>query len=152
MSTIALDAEAMCADLVTGVRRLLKPGGVLVGIWSGGAWLAERLQRDLKLPGEHGAISSAMHRDDFAQRGLAGGGQTVLPFDVNEAQIIVLDDVHVVREGGRHPDYREQDGQRVMKHSEITVRVHLHRGPASSTVWTCDLSHDYVSINADYRS
>jgi glutamate N-acetyltransferase/amino-acid N-acetyltransferase len=63
-----------------------------------------------------------------------------------------LDDVHVVREGGRHPAYREEDGQRVMKKSEITVRVHLHRGPAATTVWTCDLSHDYVSINADYRS
>jgi len=63
-----------------------------------------------------------------------------------------LDEVHVVRAGGRHPDYREEDGQRVMKRSEITVRVHLHRGDASAEVWTCDLSHDYVSINADYRS
>ncbi|HLO96625.1 MAG TPA: bifunctional glutamate N-acetyltransferase/amino-acid acetyltransferase ArgJ [Burkholderiaceae bacterium] len=65
---------------------------------------------------------------------------------------LFLDDVHVVRQGGRHPDYREEDGQRVMKQSEITVRVKLHRGPAQTTVWTCDLSHDYVSINADYRS
>ena len=56
------------------------------------------------------------------------------------------------KDGGRHPAYREEDGQRVMKQSEITVRVHLHRGPAQATVWTCDLSHDYVSINADYRS
>ena len=63
-----------------------------------------------------------------------------------------LDDVHVVRQGGRHPDYREADGQRVMKQSEITVRVHLNRGAASATVWTCDLSIDYVKINADYRS
>jgi glutamate N-acetyltransferase/amino-acid N-acetyltransferase len=65
---------------------------------------------------------------------------------------LFLDEVHVVREGGRHPDYREEHGQRVMKQSEITVRVVLHRGPAHATVWTCDLSHDYVSINADYRS
>jgi glutamate N-acetyltransferase/amino-acid N-acetyltransferase len=68
---------------------------------------------------------------------------------------LFLDDVHVVRDGGRHPDYREEDGQRVMKRSEITVRVHLHRVAgvgAEATVWTCDLSHDYVSINADYRS
>ncbi len=65
---------------------------------------------------------------------------------------LFLDDVHVARQGGRHPDYREADGQRVMKQSEITVRVDLHRGPATATVWTCDLSHDYVSINADYRS
>jgi len=63
-----------------------------------------------------------------------------------------LDDVHVVTQGGRHPAYQEADGQRVMKQSEITVRVHLHRGSAQATVWTCDLSHDYVSINADYRS
>jgi glutamate N-acetyltransferase/amino-acid N-acetyltransferase len=65
---------------------------------------------------------------------------------------LFLDDVHVVRQGGRHPAYQEADGQRVMKRSEITVRVDLHRGPAQTTVWTCDLSHDYVSINADYRS
>ena len=65
---------------------------------------------------------------------------------------LFLDDVHVVRQGGRHPEYREEDGQRVMKQSEITVRVKLHRGLAQTTVWTCDLSHDYVTINADYRS
>mmetsp|Transcript_6597 Transcript_6597/g.27327 ORF Transcript_6597/g.27327 Transcript_6597/m.27327 type:complete len:225 (-) Transcript_6597:86-760(-) len=63
-----------------------------------------------------------------------------------------LDDVHVVSRGGRRPEYREEDGQRVMKQSEITIRVGLNRGPARTTVWTCDLSHDYVSINADYRS
>jgi len=63
-----------------------------------------------------------------------------------------LDDVHVVSQGGRRPEYREEDGQRVMKGSEITVRVGLGRGTASDTVWTCDLSHDYVTINADYRS
>jgi glutamate N-acetyltransferase/amino-acid N-acetyltransferase len=63
-----------------------------------------------------------------------------------------LDDVHVVTQGGRNPAYREEDGQRVMKQAEIGVRVHLGRGAASATVWTCDLSHDYVSINADYRS
>ncbi|PIT78897.1 bifunctional glutamate N-acetyltransferase/amino-acid acetyltransferase ArgJ [Limnohabitans sp. B9-3] len=65
---------------------------------------------------------------------------------------LYLDDVHVAVQGGRHPDYREEDGQRVMKQSEITVRVVLGRGTASDTVWTCDLSHDYVTINADYRS
>jgi len=65
---------------------------------------------------------------------------------------LYLDDVHVAVRGGRNPAYREEDGQRVMKQSEITVRVVLGRGMASDTVWTCDLSHDYVSINADYRS
>jgi glutamate N-acetyltransferase/amino-acid N-acetyltransferase len=65
---------------------------------------------------------------------------------------LFLDDVHVAVAGGRNPSYREEDGQRVMKQSEITVRVSLGRGNASDTVWTCDLSHDYVTINADYRS
>ncbi|GKS74629.1 bifunctional glutamate N-acetyltransferase/amino-acid acetyltransferase ArgJ [Acidovorax sp. SUPP950] len=63
-----------------------------------------------------------------------------------------LDDVHVVTKGGRNPSYREEDGQRVMKQSEITVRVGLGRGDAAETVWTCDFSHEYVTINADYRS
>ncbi len=63
-----------------------------------------------------------------------------------------LDDVLVAKQGGRNPAYQEADGQRVMQQSEITVRVKLARGAATATVWTCDLSHDYVSINADYRS
>jgi glutamate N-acetyltransferase/amino-acid N-acetyltransferase len=63
-----------------------------------------------------------------------------------------LGDVHVVTAGGRHPRYREEDGQRVMREPEILVRIGLGRGDAAETVWTCDLSHDYVSINADYRS
>ena len=65
---------------------------------------------------------------------------------------LYLDEVLVAKNGGRHPDYLEADGQRVMKQSEITVRVVLGRGAASDTVWTCDLSYDYVKINADYRS
>lgn len=63
-----------------------------------------------------------------------------------------LGDVHVVTCGGRHPQYREEDGQRIMKEAEILVRIGLGRGKASETVWTCDFSHDYVTINADYRS
>ena len=65
---------------------------------------------------------------------------------------LYLDDVHVATHGGRHPAYQEVDGQRVMKQDEITIRVVLGRGPAHDQVWTCDLSHDYVTINADYRS
>lgn len=71
--------------------------------------------------------------------------------DVNRLQLY-LDDVLVAENGGRASGYREQDGQRVMKQSEITVRVVLDRGSASTTIWTCDLSYDYVKINADYRS
>ncbi|MGE5621882.1 MAG: bifunctional glutamate N-acetyltransferase/amino-acid acetyltransferase ArgJ, partial [Bacillota bacterium] len=65
---------------------------------------------------------------------------------------LYLDDVWVAKNGGRNPDYKEEDGQRVMKQSEITIRVKLARGNASATIWTCDFSHEYVSINADYRS
>ena len=73
--------------------------------------------------------------------------------DLDQTRIeLHLDDVHVATQGGRNPAYREENGQRVMQQSEITVRVGLGRGEAHDTVWTCDLSHDYVSINADYRS
>ena len=65
---------------------------------------------------------------------------------------LYLDDVLVAKNGGRSPGYREADGQRVMKQAEITIRVVLNRGPAAATVWTCDLSHDYVTINAEYRT
>jgi glutamate N-acetyltransferase/amino-acid N-acetyltransferase len=73
--------------------------------------------------------------------------------DLDQTKIdLYLDDVHVAVNGGRNPTYKEEDGQRVMQQSEITVRIVLGRGASSETVWTCDLSHDYVSINADYRS
>ncbi len=73
--------------------------------------------------------------------------------DLDQNKIdLYLDDVCVAKNGGRNPDYQEADGQRVMKKSEITVRVNLGRGTISDTVWTCDLSHEYVTINADYRS
>ena len=82
---------------------------------------------------------------------LAAVGYAGVDLDVSKINLY-LDDVWVAKDGGRNPDYKEEDGQRVMKQSEITVRVKLARGNASSTVYTCDLSHDYVSINADYRS
>ncbi len=73
--------------------------------------------------------------------------------DLDVTQLnLYLDDVWVARNGGRNPDYQEADGQRVMKQSEITIRVKLGRGSAAATIWTCDLSHEYVTINADYRS
>ena len=94
MSTLHLDAEALYADLLEGVRRILCPGTVLVGVWSGGAWLAERVQRDLKIGGEPGVISSALHRDDFGSRGMsAGADHTKLPFAVEGRHILLLDDV-----------------------------------------------------------
>jgi pyrimidine operon attenuation protein/uracil phosphoribosyltransferase len=89
-----LDAEALYRELQRGVQQLLTPQSRLVGITSGGAWLAERLQRDLALTGTAGVISSSMHRDDFAKRGLSGAGQqTQLHFDVNDSHIVLLDDV-----------------------------------------------------------
>jgi glutamate N-acetyltransferase/amino-acid N-acetyltransferase len=81
----------------------------------------------------------------------AVGNAGIDDLDANLVQLH-LNNVWVARNGGRHPDYREEDGQRVMKGNEITVRVALGRGQAATTVWTCDLSHEYVSINADYRS
>jgi glutamate N-acetyltransferase / amino-acid N-acetyltransferase len=75
----------------------------------------------------------------------------VTDLDVGKIDLY-LDDVLVAKAGGRNPEYKEEDGQRVMKKSEILIRVVLGRGNAQATVWTCDLSHDYVSINADYRS
>jgi pyrimidine operon attenuation protein / uracil phosphoribosyltransferase len=90
----SLDAEALYRELVGGVRALLKPGAALVGIWSGGAWLAERLQKDLGLDGAPGVVSSALHRDDFSQRGLsASADHTRLPFEVQDRPIVLIDDV-----------------------------------------------------------
>lgn len=94
MSRLHLDAEALYAELKVAVRGLLRPDSRLVGIWSGGAWLAERLQRDLALPGEHGVITSALHRDDFSSRGLAASADpTRLPFEVEGRHIVLVDDV-----------------------------------------------------------
>lgn len=93
---LTLDAEALYAELRRGVQALQVASGAqlqLVGVTSGGAWLAERLQKDLGLDGAPGVLSSAMHRDDFAQRGLSASAQTSLPFDVNGADVLVLDDV-----------------------------------------------------------
>ncbi len=91
--SLALDAEALYLELRRGVQALLTSDTRLVGVTSGGAWLAERLQRDLKLTGEAGAISSSMHRDDFDRRGLAKSEQTRLPFPVEDARVMLLDDV-----------------------------------------------------------
>ena len=91
---LQLDAEALYAELRAGVRALLQPEAVLVGIWSGGAWLAERLQADLQRPGKAGVISSTLHRDDFGSRGLAAGSDaTSLPFEIEGRHIVLVDDV-----------------------------------------------------------
>jgi len=87
------EAQALYRDLLRGVQALMRPDTRLVGITSGGAWLVERLQKDLGLAGAPGVISSAMHRDDFARRGLSSSAQTALPFDVNGTDVLLLDDV-----------------------------------------------------------
>ena len=92
-TSLVLDAEALYTELRRGVQALLQPHTQLVGIASGGAWLAERLHRDLGLAQPHSSLSSSLHRDDFAQRGLASSAQTQLHFDVNGADVLVLDDV-----------------------------------------------------------
>ena len=92
--SLHLDAEALYTGLLAGVRSLLVPDAVLVGVWSGGAWLAERLQRDLGLTTPHGVISSTLHRDDFSSRGLGSTTDaTSLPFSVDGRPIILIDDV-----------------------------------------------------------
>jgi pyrimidine operon attenuation protein/uracil phosphoribosyltransferase len=91
-----LDAELLYAELLASLRVLMAQSEHLIhlaGITSGGAWLAERLQHDLGLPGKAGVISSGMHRDDFARRGLAVGVQTDLPFEVSGAHVLLVDDV-----------------------------------------------------------
>ena len=94
MKQAELDAESLYAGLLAGVQALLEPGAALVGIWSGGAWLAERLHRDCGLAGEPGVISSALHRDDFSRRGLtAGADHTKLPFEIEGRHIVLVDDV-----------------------------------------------------------
>jgi len=92
MSELLLDAEALYLELKKGVQRLLTPDTALVGIWSGGAWLAERLAVDLGLA-DASTISSVLHRDDFGSRGLAKADHTSLPFDVNGRDILLIDDV-----------------------------------------------------------
>ncbi len=95
-SATPLDAERLYADLLARLRELLAHSAQplhLAGVPSGGAWLVERLQRDLGLPGEPGVISSGLHRDDFARRGLAVGVHTHLPFEVNGAHVLLVDDV-----------------------------------------------------------
>jgi pyrimidine operon attenuation protein/uracil phosphoribosyltransferase len=93
MSLLALDAEALYDDLKHHVRGLITPTTQLLGVTSGGVWLAERLKADLGLVQAIGVISSAMHRDDFARRGMTSAAQTKIPFDVNGADVLLLDDV-----------------------------------------------------------
>ncbi len=93
MSTLVLDAEALYLELLKGVRALFRPDLHLVGVTSGGVWLAERLQQDLNLTERPGVISSSLHRDDYARRGMTAAAQTKIAFDVNEANILLLDDV-----------------------------------------------------------
>jgi len=94
MSTLHLDAEALYAELKRGVTSLLHPDTALVGIWSGGAWLAERLHADLQRPGQPGVISSTLHRDDFSERGMSSSTDaTHLPFDIDGRRILLIDDV-----------------------------------------------------------
>ena len=90
---LSLDAEALYRDLLRALQPQWGATDRLVGITSGGAWLAERLQADLGLSVPAGVISSAMHRDDFARRGLADGGVTRLPFEIEGAHLWIIDDV-----------------------------------------------------------
>ncbi len=93
MSSLSLDAPTLYQELLKGGMNLLESETKLIGIASGGVWLAQQLQADLARPGKAGVISSSMHRDDFSKRGLAHSVQTQLPFDVNGQDILLVDDV-----------------------------------------------------------
>lgn len=88
-----LDAEVLYADLAKQVRAMLTPKTQLLGVTSGGVWLAQRLQKDLDLAQPVGVISSVMHRDDYDRRGMTSAAQTQIPFEVNQADVLLLDDV-----------------------------------------------------------
>ncbi len=90
---IELDAESIYKEFCVGVKPLITPSTALVGVISGGSWLVKRMTQDLSLSCSTGAISSGLHRDDFAHRGLSDGGQTKLPFSVEGADILLIDDV-----------------------------------------------------------
>jgi pyrimidine operon attenuation protein/uracil phosphoribosyltransferase len=93
MSSLSLDAPTLYQELSKGVKSLIEPNTQLMGIASGGVWLAQQLHVDLHLPGKAGVISSAMHRDDFSKRGMAHSVQTQIPFDVSGQDILLIDDV-----------------------------------------------------------
>ncbi len=136
MSTLVLDAEALYRELLRGVQKLRTPDTHLVGITSGGAWLAERLHNDLGLAGQPGVISSAMHRDDFSRRGLSGAGQqTQLGFDVNDAHIVLLDDVLYT-------------GRTVR--AALDALIDFGRPQAIQLVVLVDRGHRELPIKADY--
>lgn len=92
--SLRLDAEQLYDVLLKGVRKFLDQDTALVGVWSGGAWLAERLSKDLGRTEPHGTISSALHRDDFSRRGMAvSRDATQLPFEIEGRHILLIDDV-----------------------------------------------------------
>jgi glutamate N-acetyltransferase/amino-acid N-acetyltransferase len=153
-------ALAALAELITDVARELAQAIVRDG--EGATKFIEVRVEQAKDEAEAARIAYAVAHSPLVKtaffasdpnlgRILAAAGNADVEFDPLRVQLF-LDDVWVVKEGGRHADYREEDGQRVMKQSEIVVRLQLGRGSGSTRVWTTDLSHDYVSINADYRS
>lgn len=93
MSSLTLDAQALYKDLLASIVNIYRPEYQLVGVTSGGVWLAEKLHKDLNISSPINVISSSMHRDDFAHRGMMASMQTKINFDVNEAHIILVDDV-----------------------------------------------------------
>jgi len=125
----------------------------LITIEVGGGKNTDECERVAKAIAHSPLVKTAFFASDpnlgriLAAIGYAG----IDDLDVSRVQMY-LGDVWVAKDGGRNPNYQEADGQRVMKESEITVKINLGRGDAIRTIWTCDLSHEYVSINADYRS
>ncbi|HYA66981.1 MAG TPA: bifunctional glutamate N-acetyltransferase/amino-acid acetyltransferase ArgJ [Burkholderiaceae bacterium] len=162
MITRSEDARyAMLESAVTDVARWLAQAIVRDG--EGATKFIEIAVEGARSPQEARAVADAIARSPLVKTAFfasdpnlgrilaAIGNAGIADLDADAVQLY-LNDVPVASQGGRHPRYREEDGQRVMKAAEIVVRVHLGRGSSTTTIWTCDLSYEYVSINADYRS
>ena len=149
----AVGVEQVLGDLARAIVRDGEGATKFLTIEVSGGRTADECRQVAYAIAHSPLVKTAMYASDpNLGRILAAVGYAGIA-DLDQSLIeLHLDEVHVATRGGRHPDYQEADGQRVMQQTEITVRVGLGRGQARDTVWTCDLSHDYVSINADYRS
>jgi glutamate N-acetyltransferase/amino-acid N-acetyltransferase len=176
------DALVLIATAQAGMAPIDEPGDerlapIEAALTDVARWLAQAIVRDgegatkfieiavagARTESEARAVADAIARSPLVKTAFfasdpnlgrilaAIGNAGIADLDCQQVQLF-LNEVAVARDGARHPQYQEEDGRRVMAGAEIQVRVDLGRGNAGSTIWTCDLSHQYVSINADYRS
>lgn len=152
-STLAEGVTAVAAELAQAIIRDGEGATKFITIRVEGGKNEEECRKVAYAIGHSPLVKTAFFASDpnlgriLAAVGYAG----VADLSVDKIDLY-LDDVLVAKQGGRNPAYQEADGARIMKQAEITVRVLLNRGSANATVWTCDFSHDYVTINAEYRT